>query len=355
MEYAKNTPEFFLGTVGAQGFGGFFDQLQSGENLSLYLLKAGPGCGKSTLMHKLAQKSQEPIQLIHCSSDPKSLDGIILNASGAAVLDATLPHAIEPTCPIAMEQVICLYNCLNREFLRSKRDSVLHLTDQSHQMHARAAAYIRTAAEILADSEKAAAHCVNFEKAQRFAERMARRYFPKKTVPGTESRRFLSAITPDGPILFQNTVQALATNTIVFHDEYGACSAFVLSHLRRLALEHGCSVITCFCSLDHQKVEHLFLPELDLALLTSNRWHSFDLPNQKNIHCTRFENKDWLQSHKKRLRFNAKAARTLLDQAMQMQREARVFHDQIEHIYQGAADFSLVDAAEVQLETELGL
>ena len=72
--------DFFLGATTPAGFKGYFAPLRREPGMQLVLLKSGPGCGKSTLMKRLARAAQdkgEPIQRIHCASDPDSLDGVV--------------------------------------------------------------------------------------------------------------------------------------------------------------------------------------------------------------------------------------------------------------------------------------
>ena len=162
-------------------------------------------------------------------------------------------------------------------------------------------------------------------------------------------------MTPQGHKVFRDTIPALADTLVVFHDEYGACSSLLMETLRRLGLERGYHVVTCPCPLSEGKIDHLFLPELRLAFLTSNSWHPMEFPDQKNIHCTRFEAKDRLRCRKKRLRFNRRAAADLLAQASAMQCEAKASHDELEAFYGAAVDFSAVDAAAAALNAKLGL
>ena len=86
--------DFYLGALGPHGFCGYFDRLCQEPDRQMYLIKSGPGCGKSTMMRKIAEASPLPVQRIHCSSDPDSLDGVILEKPRAAVVDATPPHAL---------------------------------------------------------------------------------------------------------------------------------------------------------------------------------------------------------------------------------------------------------------------
>ena len=37
----------------------------------------------------------EPIQRIHCASDPDSLDGVVFLRQKRAIIDATAPHVVE--------------------------------------------------------------------------------------------------------------------------------------------------------------------------------------------------------------------------------------------------------------------
>ena len=74
--------DFYLGALGPHGFCGYFDRLCQEPDRQMYLIKSGPGCGKSTMMRKIAEASPLPVQRIHCSSDPDSLDGVILEIPG---------------------------------------------------------------------------------------------------------------------------------------------------------------------------------------------------------------------------------------------------------------------------------
>ena len=105
--------DFFLGATTPAGFKGYFPQLAQEKDRQLYLIKSGPGCGKSTLMKTLAQRASGPVQRIHCASDPDSLDGVVFAQPCAAVLDATPPHSLEPTAPGADEVVVSLYHTLD--------------------------------------------------------------------------------------------------------------------------------------------------------------------------------------------------------------------------------------------------
>ena len=78
-----NTPlQFFMGANTPQGFYGFLDDLYDPDDgWRAFLIKSGPGTGKSSLMRRVLEhavaQGEEP-EAILCSSDPDSLDGVIV-------------------------------------------------------------------------------------------------------------------------------------------------------------------------------------------------------------------------------------------------------------------------------------
>ena len=46
------------------------------------------------------------VEYFHCSSDPNSLDGIIINDLKIALIDGTAPHTLEPKYAGAVEMII---------------------------------------------------------------------------------------------------------------------------------------------------------------------------------------------------------------------------------------------------------
>ena len=87
MQTTSKTVDFFLGATTPAGFKGYFEPLRREPGMQMYLIKSGPGCGKSTLMKQLAQKAEQQgqsIERVHCASDPDSLDGVVFLGQRAA-------------------------------------------------------------------------------------------------------------------------------------------------------------------------------------------------------------------------------------------------------------------------------
>ena len=60
METTRHDPiDFFLGATTPAGFKGYFEPLRREPGMQMYLIKSGPGCGKSTLMKRLARAAEQ--------------------------------------------------------------------------------------------------------------------------------------------------------------------------------------------------------------------------------------------------------------------------------------------------------
>ena len=92
-----NSPLFFLGANSAHGFVSYFkdvyDPLDSWQS---YIIKGGPGTGKSSLIRRVISemaKNKQNVEIVPCSSDPASLDAAVFPDIKACIMDGTAPHA----------------------------------------------------------------------------------------------------------------------------------------------------------------------------------------------------------------------------------------------------------------------
>ena len=149
------TVDFFLGALSPAGFTGWFAQAAAEDGQTAWLIKAGPGCGKSTLMRRLLDAAGDPPagqynERLHCSSDPASLDGVRLPGAAALFLDATAPHTLDCKYPGAAERVVSLYDALDNEALARQSGQILALGQRNADLMARAAAHWALACGLLA-------------------------------------------------------------------------------------------------------------------------------------------------------------------------------------------------------------
>lgn len=85
----------FPGGNTPQGFYSYYnDILPQRKAEKIFCIKGGPGTGKSTLMKEVGNhfaEQGEDVDFLWCSSDPDSLDGIVLKKRRIALLDGRRP------------------------------------------------------------------------------------------------------------------------------------------------------------------------------------------------------------------------------------------------------------------------
>ena len=95
---------YFPGANTGRGFIGHFEAIVPpwSEPHYTYVLKGGPGVGKSTLMKKcaaIARANGFTVEEFRCASDPESFDAVRIPQRRLVLLDGTAPHTIDPAMP----------------------------------------------------------------------------------------------------------------------------------------------------------------------------------------------------------------------------------------------------------------
>ena len=244
---------FFLGANTPSGFVSKFGQLLTPQaGWRAYILKGGPGCGKSTIIREVAGAfAGEPgLELIACAADADSLDGVIVPSKKFCLLDGTPPHAIEPKHPGAVESVVELSSCWRGDTLQSCREEIVSLGENISRCHEYSCRYLAAAGTLFGDNYRLALDCLNVPKLNAYLGRLAARELGKKSGQvGRESTRFLSAVTNKGLVKFTRSAKKLAERIYLINDEHGALSRMLLHHIRAKALEQGYDVVSCYCPL----------------------------------------------------------------------------------------------------------
>lgn len=335
--------KYFLAANSCEGFVSLFNQCYNPtDEWRAYIIKGGPGTGKSSFMKFLTVKATEKnIKFIicPCSSDPNSLDAVIFPEKKVAVFDGTAPHIVEPLYPGICEEILNFGEFWDSKKLITNRNKILSLSNENKALHRTASRYIQAAGEFLSDNLKTAEACTDKASTLAFAKTLCKRYIPKHSGRAKEWSAFLGGITPNGVVSYSNTVLKQTENVVIINDEYGSVTNAVMNYIRSYALENGYEIITVKNAFLPSKLcDHIIIPELSLGFVREYSLQHFD-SSARRIHARRFVKSANLSKSRERIRFNKKVAKHLLLSASALLAEAKATHDLLEKEYIKAMDF----------------
>ncbi len=339
---------YFLGSSGKNGFFSCFNQLAPKiEGQYTYIIKGGPGTGKSSLMRKIAENLESKdieCERIYCSSDPYSLDGVIFPSLRVSICDGTSPHTLDPDYPGATGEIINLGDCWNKEKLSENKEKIIELTDKNKACHQRSRRFIESAFSIFGDGEKICRDALDETRLMRYASRVSNRHFKKpRGKIGMEKTRLLDAITPEGYYFFGDTVNMLCDEKIVFEDDFGIAASKLIGEIRSYALASGFSVISSPCISREKAIRHIIIKELSLGFFTADKLCDLNIIPTKVVNLKRFYSVSELSAHKARLAFAKKASNELLNEAISALKNAKSVHNDLEKCYVDAMDFEKIE------------
>lgn len=335
--------KFFLGSNTKRGFVPLFAKLKDPKNdHRFYILKGGPGSGKSTLMKRIAKTLEENdhfIEYMPCASDPESLDAIYDHDAQIAIVDGTAPHTLDPDYPGAYDMIINLGEAWANDIIEPNKNEIIELNYNISKCHQMATACIKSAAALLDFNRETARSYVNQSAVKIMVQNIVAKLY--ETIPGQESHRLLSAVSVGRTHFFSNTLTSLCSQLYIIPDEWGAASETVLSDIRDFAVRKKIDFITCYCSINiPDKIDHLLFPSIGLGITTSNSYHQTEykygiLSGELMNPITNYD----LES----LTRHASFAKELISTAGNHVAQAKALHDDLEKFYITAMDFSKVD------------
>ncbi|MCK9575949.1 MAG: hypothetical protein WC942_05080 [Clostridia bacterium] len=203
------TKKYFAGVNSATGFYNYYSYLFDNEKEGfLYILKGGPGTGKSTLMKKVGaalEEKGESVEYFYCSSDSCSLDGVRAVDSNIAVVDGTAPHTMDPGAPGAKEIIINLGQFIGEDIKKYKQ-RIFTINNNKQQLFNLAYKYIASATSLLEANRILYSSVTNLYLNNNVAIQLFDKVTHENQTSFTSERKlFETAITPEGVLRFTDT------------------------------------------------------------------------------------------------------------------------------------------------------
>jgi len=339
---------FFLGANTQDGFCSRFGQLRNiPQYRHQYIIKGGPGSGKSTLMRRIAQAAEDrgyTCERILCSSDTFSLDGVIVWELGLSFVDGTAPHVVEPRYAGACESYIDLSPYWDMDGLSSRKTEIIELDASIKTCYRNAYGHLRCAGiyeKLLFDSVL----LTRESDLHRRISGLLKREIPKAekdTPPGKRYVRYLSGYTPTGISCCTDTVYTVCDRLIGLYDDFGS-SAAALADCADAALRAGLDVYDCLDPLySENRTEHVLIPSLRLGFVRIRHGENlFSVDKRINLNpYVQLPDSREAKQNLKSLRLRRKEA---IEEGISQIAQAKQYHDLLEQTYRPYIDFKGIE------------
>jgi len=337
---------YYLGANTPSGFYSLYDQLIDPETArDVRILKGGPGCGKSTLMKQVGGALEEQgyaVEYIRCSGDPDSLDAVVIPALGAAVVDGTAPHVVEPKYPGLVESYVDLGACYDRAALQAVGPELKGCMKGYKACYSRAYRCLTAAAQLEEDVRALlVTPALEAKMAKRARGILSREIRGAGDQAGRAVQRFLGGITWQGVLREYGTVEAQCSKVYELSDTYGLAHT-MLTCLAAGAMAAGHDVVACPDPLFPDRMAHLLIPALSLAFVSTTPELPWPHRPYRRIRLDAMADGELLRRSRARLRFSRKVTGALLEEAVDALGQAKAMHDELEGLYNPHVDFDQV-------------
>ncbi|MBZ9625366.1 PRK06851 family protein [Clostridium sp. FP2] len=337
----------FPGGNTSRGFYSFYRYiLGQDEARRIICIKGGPGTGKSSLMKKVGKYFNEKgydIEYHHCSSDNNSLDGLVIKELNVAILDGTSPHVVDPVNPGAVDEILNMGDCWDEEGFKKYRHKIIDINKKVGKTFKRAYKFFGAAKLVYDDWYTYNNEALNINKLNLLKENLKESLF---TTPasnmGYDRHLFATAFTPNGIITYIENLCSDYKKIYVLKGGPGTGKSSILEFLSSEALRRGHYVEIFHTPLIPEKIEHILIPDLNVAILTSNEINNLDLPGTV-IDMRDCLNLSTLEKNKAEMEYDAAQFFTLLNKGLATIKEAKALHDELETSFIPNMDFSKVD------------
>lgn len=344
---------FFAGNNTSVGFYSYFDHiLNPYEANKIYILKGGPGVGKSSFMKKLGRffKTKDAaIEYIHCSTDANSLDGIHIPEYKLLVVDGTSPHVIEPKLPGLVDEILDFARFLDRDLLQEYREQIIKTNKEKTELYKSGYRYLEMAGIILNETSSIYMNGINLENKHNIEKELIGDLdklisnYKLGGLSGRVRKMFADSYTPNGYVTYINKLCKEKEVWQIICPVYDYRANLLETIVSNLILK-GFNVEGYYMPLFPDKLQHVYIKELGLMIATSNSQDTLkDVKVDKSYPLYKCLNEDILKAYETEIDINKELVNRLLDKGMNQFKEAKSKHEILEKIYIKSMKFDKVD------------
>lgn len=353
--------EFFAASNSAHGFKNYYPEVFAPCDV-LYIIKGGPGTGKSTFMKKygrLAESEGAKVEYYYCSSDPSSLDGVLIfgRERTVGIIDGTAPHVSEPELPGVREEIVNLGACWDGELLRRQKNEIVALCDRKSAEYKSAYRFLRSVGNLRAVSDGMVEEALDRAKMRSAISRII------KDIPIGKAQirtSIVDSVSMSGRVRF-TSFEDSAEKLYIISEFYGVGEMF-LDELLLSLKEREANIRVSFDPICPEHIDGILLEDEKIAFVTgSGLEEKYEIAADEGeevtdeerrvevINSKRFVDMEKLRRVRNELRYTFRLAQSSLDGALHSLSKAKIYHFLLEDIYGKAMDWKKLENIKINL------
>ncbi|MDR1755272.1 MAG: hypothetical protein LBR74_10340 [Eubacterium sp.] len=343
----KKADLYFLGGSAARGFVTRFNDIIKTKGYFTYILKGGPGTGKSTLIKKAAKSfSDAGTELYYCASDISSLDAVLLKEPKVIIVDGTAPHIFDAEEPGVSQCLVNLGEFWDREKLIPHEEKIRSLFEENKRFHRHAKRLIAAMTSLNGSIYEFAEEFIDLPTLTHFSKEYIKKWALNKNKTGRVVYKQLSAITQNGYITQQVDDSYLR---IGIKDGFYAAGGLMMKEIAETLISLGYEITLSECNMFFENIiEHIFVPELKLCFSAVNNLNKLGFEDV--VDCESFY--DHSQCEEGMISAREMASVIEKDIASAIKKALEV-HNELESYYVKALDFDSLDRKTFEIISEI--
>ena len=325
---------FFASMNTGEGFKSYFKEI-FGPLERLYIIKGGPGTGKSRFMKEICDEAEKQGYITEkylCSSDPTSLDGVIIPSLSYGIIDGTAPHTYEPFLTGAKDNIIDLGAFWNAEALRKHVEIINDISKRKTRLYSGIYSYLNAINCFDKVIIEAAKEAVYHEKMIFAAKKYT--YALKNSDMHEKKIRIRSAISDSGMITL-NSFSKISQRRYAVLDSCGVGGMF-LSEILKETEKKGISATVSFSPFSPALPDAIYYPDSDTSFYIGSE-SDFE---ESFINTRRFIDDMRLRPYKAKIRALSRLKKDTMQELYTDFTSIKRLHGELEAIYGTAMDFN---------------
>lgn len=349
----------FAGGNTSEGFVCFYDYIIEPDAARVFVIKGGPGAGKSTFMEKISTEminNGYDVECFHCSSDDGSLDALVVPALRIALLDGTAPHIYDPKNPGAVGEIINLGDYWREREIVHFKDEILEVSKRRSRLFSIAYSQLREAKVAYDELKSYVRESISQAKYNRIIKILLENIFegviPNYQIEPKVRHLFASAIAPQGPCHYIETLINPSMKVFALKGQPGSGVKEAICKIALAAEEIGLYTERFHCPFEPDLLDMVIIPSINAAVVNTSPPFHFNIHQTDDLKlriedevdfsdCIRM---DILEKYYEELADAEKRYVSLVYKAVAHIAKARTAHKEMEQYYVTSMDFDGINA-----------